>query len=468
MTNSNLNPLCVDLDGTLIATDSLWESILVLLRQNFWLSFLLPIWLLKGKAYFKYQISQHSTLDIATLPYNQQVLDFLRQVKNRKLVLATAANQKIADAVAEHLQLFDEVIASDKQINMIGITKRDCIQQKFGTYSYIGDSKADIPILQAAQEAYLVTPSSFLQQQCQAKQIFSAPKATWKTWIKALRPHQWVKNVLIFLPLILAHQILDIARLFDIMLAFLAFSMMASAGYVLNDLLDLAADRVHPSKRKRPFASGKLPIQYGLPMFIILIIIGFFISLCWLSLDFTGILALYLLITMTYSFYLKKKLVVDVIVLAGLYTHRILAGGLAASVEVSSWLLAFSMFMFMSLALLKRYVELRHLTNKKKVRNRGYEIGDINMIANIGPTSGYLAILVFSLYISSEKVTTLYNSPFILWLTCPLLLYWITRIWFLANRQQMLDDPVQFALTDKISWLVVICSVILISLATVI
>ncbi len=466
MTDSNLNPICVDLDGTLIATDSLWESILVLLRQNFWLSFLLPIWLLKGKAYFKYKISQNSTLDIATLPYNEQVLDFLRSVKDRKLVLATAANQKIADAVAEHLQLFDEVIASNKQINMIGITKRDSIQQKFGTYSYIGDSKADIPILQAAQEAYLVAPSSFLQKQCQAKKIFSAPKATWKTWIKALRPHQWVKNVLIFLPLILAHQLLDTVKLADTMLAFFAFSMMASAGYILNDLLDLAADRIHPSKRKRPFASGKLPIQYGLPIFIILISVGFFVSLYWLSLSFTGMLALYLLITMAYSFYLKKKLVVDVIVLAGLYTHRILAGGLAASVEVSSWLLAFSMFMFMSLALLKRYVELRHLTNKKKVRNRGYEIGDIDMVASMGPTSGYLAILVFSLYISSDKVTTLYSSPFILWLTCPILLYWITRVWFLANRQQMLDDPVQFALTDKISWLVVISSAILISLAT--
>lgn len=422
MTDSNLNPLCVDLDGTLIATDSLWESILVLLRQNFWLSFLLPIWLLKGKAYFKHQIAQHCTLDVATLPYNEQVLDFLKLAKDRKLVLATAANQKIAQAVADHLQIFAEVMASDEQINLIGVTKRDALQKKFGTYSYIGDSSADIPILQAAQEAYLVSPSSSLLKQCPAKKVFTAPKPTLKTWLKALRPHQWVKNVLIFLPLMLAHQILDTAKLTDTMLAFLAFSLMASAGYVLNDLLDLAADRMHPSKSKRPFASGKLPIQYGLPIFVVLVTVGFFISLYWLALEFTSMLALYLLITMSYSFYLKKKLVVDVIVLAGLYTHRILAGGLAASVEVSSWLLAFSMFMFMSLALLKRYVELRHLTNKKKVRNRGYEIGDINMIASMGPTSGYLAILVFSLYISSDKVTTLYSSPFILWLTCPILL----------------------------------------------
>jgi len=266
MTDSNLNPLCVDLDGTLIATDSLWESILVLLRQNFWLSFLLPIWLLKGKAYFKHQISQYSSLDVATLPYNEQVLDFLKLNKDRKLVLATAANQKIAQAVAEYLQIFDEVMASDEQVNLIGVNKRDALQKKFGTYSYIGDSSADIPILQAAQEAYLVSPSPSLLQQCPAKKIFVAPKPTLKTWLKALRPHQWVKNVLIFLPLMLAHQILDTAKLTDTMLAFFAFSLMASAGYVLNDLLDLAADRMHPSKRRRPFASGKLPIQYGLPM----------------------------------------------------------------------------------------------------------------------------------------------------------------------------------------------------------
>ncbi|MDM8566884.1 UbiA family prenyltransferase [Candidatus Halobeggiatoa sp. HSG11] len=468
MKNSNLSPLCVDLDGTLIATDSLWESILVLLRQNFWLSFLLPIWLLKGKAYFKYKISQYSDLDIATLPYNEQVLDFLNLSKNRKLVLATAANQKIAHAVADHLQIFDEVIASDEQINMIGVNKRDALKDKFGTYSYIGDSSADIPILKAAQEAYLVSPSHSLLTQCPAKKIFATPKPTLKTWIKSLRPHQWVKNTLIFLPLILAHQILDISKLADAMLAFLAFSLIASSGYVINDLLDLAADRTHPTKKNRPFASGKLPIKFGLPIFVILVSLGFFISLLWLNLNFTGMLALYLALTLAYSFYLKKKLVVDVIVLAGLYTHRILAGGLAVSVEVSSWLLAFSMFMFMSLALLKRYVELHHLTSKKKVKNRGYEIGDICMIASMGPTSGYLAVLVFSLYISSDKVTTLYSSPFILWLTCPVLLYWITRIWFLANRKQMLDDPVQFALTDKISWLVVVCTGILISLATVI
>lgn len=458
---SIVKPLCVDLDGTLIATDSLWESVLLLLRQNFWLCFLLPLWLIKGKTYFKHRIAQYVTLDAATLPYRNNILTFLQNAKNqgRKLVLATAAHQTIAQAVAEHLKLFDEVIATDMHTNMKGTTKRDTLQQRFGAYDYIGDSNADLPILQAAQEAFLVAPNAALlkQTQCPPERVFSAPKLTLWIWLKALRPHQWVKNVLLFLPLILAHEFLDIAKVGEALLAFIAFSLIASSGYILNDLLDLAADRVHPTKKERPFASGLIPIQYGLPLFVALVSVSFLISLCWLSISFTGMLGLYLFVTMTYSFYLKQKLIIDILVLAGLYTHRILAGGIAVTVDISSWLLVFSMFLFMSLAFLKRYIELLQLTERKSLKNRNYEFDDIEMVASVGTTSGYLAVLVFAFYISSEKVAMLYHSPFILWLVCPLLLYWITRIWFLAHRRQMLDDPVHFALTDKISWLVVAC-----------
>ncbi|HDN27089.1 MAG TPA: UbiA family prenyltransferase [Thioploca sp.] len=464
-----LNPLCIDLDGTLIATDTLWESVLLLLRQHFWRSFLLPIWLIKGKAYFKYKIAQDVTLDVATLPYRENVLAFLQQEKNngRTLVLATAATQKIAQAVAGHLGLFNDVIASDAHTNMKGTTKRDTLKQRFGAYSYMGDSNADLPILQAAHEAFLVAPSAKLlkQTQCPPERVFSAPKPRWLTWLKALRPHQWIKNGLIFLPLVLAHQLLNLTKLENALLAFIAFSLAASAGYVLNDLLDLAADRAHRSKKHRPFASGLLPIHYGLPLFAVLVSLSFFVSLR-LPGSFTGMLGLYLLMTMSYSFYLKQKLMVDILVLAGLYTHRILAGGIAVAVPISSWLLAFSMFIFMSLAFLKRYVELlQQHPSRKAIKNRGYEVDDIEMLASMGPTSGYIAVLVFALYVSSETTTRLYHSPFILWIICPILLYWISRIWFLAHRQQMLDDPVQFALTDKMSWLVVACIIALVLLA---
>lgn len=465
-------PLCVDLDGTLIATDSLWESVLLLLRTNFWPSFLLPFWLLKGRAYFKHQIAQHVTLDVATLPYRDNVLAFLQRQKDngRILILATAAHQKIAKAVAEHLKLFDEVIASDVHTNMKGATKRDTLKQRFGIYDYIGDSRADLPIWQDAHETFLVasTPALLKQVPVPPERVFSVPKATWLTWLKALRPHQWSKNLLLFLPLVLSHELLIFAKLGHATLAFIAFSLCASSGYILNDLLDLAADRVHPSKKHRPFAAGLIPINYGFPLFAALVSCSLVISLLWLPLSFTGMLVLYLLLTITYSFYFKQKLIVDVLVLGGLYTHRILAGSVAVTVPSSSWLLAFSMFIFMSLAFLKRYVELLQLTDQKIIKNRDYEVDDIDMIASMGPTSGYIAVLVFALYASSETVRLLYSSPFILWLICPVLLYWITRVWFLAHRRQMLDDPVQFAITDKRSWFVIAIIIFLMLLAKLI
>jgi 4-hydroxybenzoate polyprenyltransferase/phosphoserine phosphatase len=474
MINSKLSskPLCVDLDGTLIATDTLWESVLLLLRHHFFVIFRLPRWLKQGKAHLKHQIAQHITLDVANLPYHENVLTFLQheKKKGRMLVLATAAHQTIAQAVADHLKLFDVVIASDAHINMKGATKRDALKQRFKTYDYIGDSRADLPILLDAHEAFLVAPSRALLKQftCPPDRIFSPPRCTVWDWLKALRPHQWSKNVLIFLPLFLAHQLFDLSKLGDTLLAFIAFSLTASSGYVLNDLLDLAADRIHPSKKHRPFASGRVPIQYGLFFFVSLVILSFSLSLLCLPLNFTGMLALYLLITITYSLYLKQKLFIDVLVLAGLYTHRILAGGVAVSVTISSWLLAFSLFIFLSLAFLKRYVELLQLTDQKVIKHRSYEVGDIEMIASMGPTNGYLAVLVFALYINHEQVKILYSSPQILWLICPILLYWISRVWFLAHRQQMLDDPVQFALTDKISWIVVASITVLMLLANIV
>jgi 4-hydroxybenzoate polyprenyltransferase/phosphoserine phosphatase len=452
-----MKPLCVDLDGTLIATDTLWESVLLLLRHNFLLGFLLPLWLIKGKAYLKHQIAQQITLDVATLPYRENVLAFLQREKDagRLLVLATAAHQTIAQAVASHLKLFDHVIASDAHTNMKGTTKRDALKQRFGIFDYIGDSRADLPILQAADEAFFLgTPSASLRKQCK---VFSVPKTNWLVWLKVLRPHQWVKNVLIFLPLFLAHEILDLDKLGDSFLAFIVFSLAASAGYVLNDLLDLQADRAHSSKKHRPFAAGLVPIQYGLPIFVVLISLSFLISLSSLPLFFSGIVGLYLLLTITYSFYIKHKLIIDVFVLASLYTLRILAGCIATTIPPSSWLLAFSMFIFISLAFLKRYIELLQQYDQKVLKNRSYEVGDIDLIATVGMTSGYLAILVFALYINTDKVAMLYHSPEILWMICPILLYWITRVWFLAKRRRVLDDPLQFALSDKISWLVLVC-----------
>lgn len=449
MTNK---PLCVDLDGTLIATDTLWESILLLFRcLNI---FLLPFWLMRGRAYFKYKIAQCVSLNITTLPYYENVLTFLREEKQkgRVLVLATAANETIAQAVAKHLKLFDIVIASDIHTNMKGVNKRDALIKRFGVYDYIGDSKADIPIFEAANKSYLVGRD------------FAVPKKSWKIWLKALRPHQWTKNLLIFLPLFLSHQAADITKLVDVSLAFAAFCLAASAGYVLNDLLDLAADRIHQTKKYRPFAAGLIPIQYGLVLFGILLAGSLFISL-WISLAFSIMVLIYLLLTISYSVYLKRKRVIDIFLLASFYTHRILAGGIVIMVPISSWLLGFSMFIFLSLAFLKRYIELTNLKERHKIKHRDYDVCDMEMITNMGANSGYLAVLVFALYINSDNITSLYASPAFLWFICPILLYWITRVWFLANRNKLLEDPVQFVLTDKISWLVILSVIVLIVLA---
>ncbi len=462
-------PLCVDLDGTLIATDTLWESLFVLLRRRPWLCFLLPFWLLKGRQYLKACISDHAPLAVETLPYRTEVLDFLQQQheQGRRLVLATAADYRIAEAVAQHLGLFDEVIGSDLQYNLKGRTKRDRLQLVYGDFAYMGDSMADVPVLEAAKERYLVAPAKGLQQRFQdsVSRVFPAAKVTWKAWFKLLRPHQWSKNALLFVPLLLSGDALLWSKWGLLLIAALCFSLMASAGYVINDLLDLAADRVHPTKRNRPFAAGVLPIQHGLPIFVSLVLSSSILALSCLPLSFVGILWLYLALTLSYSFYLKRRLVLDVIVLAGLYTHRLFAGGLAIGVATTSWLLAFSLFLFISLAFLKRYIELAQLQANALVKNRGYQADDLPMVLSFGTISAYLSILVFALYIHSDDKSAVYQSPFWLWLLCPLWLYGLTRMWFLGHRQQMHDDPVQFVLSDRVSWGLSVMTLLLLVLA---
>lgn len=467
VTSPLTRPLCVDLDGSLIATDTLWESIFLLLRKNPLFVFVLLWWVLRGKAYFKQRIAQQTTLAAETLPYRETVLNFLRQQHDagRRLILVTAANEKIAQAVANYLNLFDEVVGTQSQLNLKGTAKLAWLNQRFGAgnFDYIGDSESDLPILHAAHTGYLVAPSRRLQHRfpCPASQIFPAPPFSWKIVLKVLRPHQWAKNILIFTTLFLSHQFLDIHKLGVACIAFFCFSLVASAGYVINDLLDLAADRMHTTKKYRPFAAGTVPISYGLPIFISLLGLSAGISLIFIDIPFTTMLLFYLILTLSYSFYLKRKMIVDILVLAGLYTHRIIAGGVAVDIIPSGWLLAFSMFIFISLAFLKRYIELLELNDlhelygseHRTVKNRNYWIDDLEMIASMGPTSGYLAVLVFALYINSRSVNELYATSHILWLICPILLYWMTRIWFLAKRRLMVDDPVKFALDDRVSWI---------------
>jgi 4-hydroxybenzoate polyprenyltransferase len=280
-----------------------------------------------------------------------------------------------------------------------------------------------------------------------------SPQTRLKAVVRVMRPHQWAKNALVVLPVFLAPGRPSLALVVTAVLAAVSFSLCASAGYIFNDLLDVEADRAHETKRLRPFASGELPMAWGPPAFIVLFIASFGLALGMLPRSFLGMLAIYFVATLIYSSVLKSKLLLDVVVLAWLYTHRVLAGGMATGIQISAWLLAFSMFFFSSLAFAKRYIELRQSASTEGIKSRGYQGQDLEMVRSMGPTAGYIAVLVFCLYVDSKGATGIYRAPLLLWVVAPILLYWISRIWFLAHRGQMQDDPVKFALTDRVSWL---------------
>ena len=464
-------PLCVDLDGTLVRTDILFESIFALLKQNFIYILFLPLWFLKGKAYFKQQIADRVELDVTLLPYHDEFLNYLREQKahGRSLVLATASNAKYAEQVALYLGIFEKILASDKQTNLSGSRKCQRLIDAFGErgFDYAGNAKVDLEIWRHAEGVILVAPEPGVLKQVERlgriKKMFPNQRADLGTYIKALRLHQWVKNLLIFVPLALSHQINDLTLLAQGIQAFVAFGLCASSVYLLNDLMDLPADRRHPTKRDRPLAAGVLPIKHGTLLIPALLLISFTIAL-GLPVEFLAVLALYFLVTLGYSVSFKKAALVDVLVLAALYTLRLIAGTAAASVDYSFWLLAFAMFLFLSLALVKRYSELmaQPKDNSQFLHGRGYGVGDLEILSQFGTSSGYMAVLVLAFYINSSEIRILYSYPEAIWMLCPILLYWISRVWLLARRGEMDEDPVVFAIQDQRSrWLALITLAIL-------
>lgn len=390
---------------------------------------------------------------LRNLAVRKELLEGLRESRSagRKLLIVTAADAAIARRIYGALELFDDFFS-----NQDGTSKKDLLVAAYGEKGFdcLGDSTTDVGLFQTAFQGFVLGASpKALTKVSQFKHVTvlsrlpSIPRAL----VKQLRPHQWAKNALIFLPVLLAPKIPSLSGLAQAVLALVAFSFTASAGYVFNDLLDIEADRMHATKCNRPFASGALPRVYGMPLFLGLMALSVLVSWMYLPLTFLIMLGLYFFGTLSYSVYFKRWLMLDVLVLAGLYTHRILSGGIATGVKVSTWLLGFSMFLFTSLAFAKRYVELRALTSDAKVRNRGYFRADVEMVASMGTSSGLIAALVFMLYVDSAKVRDSYRDPSLLWLVLPILMYWLGRIWLLAGRGQMRDDPVKFALRDKTS-----------------
>ena len=464
--------LCVDLDGTLIRTDLLWECLLTLLKTQPLALFLLPVWLLGGRANLKVQLAKRVRLDVASLPYRSEVVEFLHAEKRRgaRLVLVSACTRILAEQVARHLGLFDEVFASDEQQNLKGKRKAALLGDRFGLrgFEYLGDAPADLSVWQAASSAYVVGSARLARKAAgltTVKRVFPVKQATFATWISAVRGHHWFKNSLLFLPLALAHKF-DLHNWVMAGLGFVLFGLCASGIYVLNDLLDLHSDREHPWKRQRPFAAGDVSIPTGLLISSVLLLVSLPGSFL-LSAKFGIVLVFYVTLTMWYSLHLKQIALVDAFVLSGFYSTRIFAGSVITSTLLSQWFLSFSLFFFLSLAMAKRYSELVHASElvERGQSGRGYIGKDRDVLMNLGIASGFSAVVIFSLYVHSPDLAPLYPNPRPLLLMAPIVAFWLSRVWFKANRGELYEDPVTLALRDPVSYVVAVMAVGVFALA---
>lgn len=460
-------PLVVDLDGTLIRSDLLIESGISYLKESPLKILKIPHLVSQGKAVLKRELAHDFKFDATTLPYVPEVLEFIREQKStgREIVLATASDYALADEIANHLGLFDLVLATKDNFNLSAKNKADTLVNRYGEkeFDYMGNSMDDIDVWKVANKAIVVNPERGVLSKARElgnfEKIIDDRQSSVKVYAKAMRLHQWAKNSLIFVPLLAAHQALDLGKLSEGLFAFLLFGLCASSVYLINDILDIPDDRHHPSKKKRPIPAGLISLKQVVLFAPALCGSAFILSAIFLPPLFTLCLAAYMILTSLYSFALKRVLFIDVITLAMLYTQRIIAGVAVFEVRMSFWLLALSTFLFLSLALVKRYTELIAARNRNelgKTKGRGYHTDDIELISSLGGSAGYISALVLALYIQDPETISFYSHPEYIWLACPVLLYWISRTWILAHRGEMNDDPVVFAMKDKVS---LICGV---------
>ncbi len=467
-----LAPLVVDLDGTLIRSDLLIESAFAYLKSAPHRFYNPLLWLARGgKAELKTRLADATDIDVTVLPYDAAVIEWLTAERSagRSLVLATASHERYAQAISAHLGLFDKTFATDDTVNLSAGNKRDQLVAEYGEkgFDYAGNAHGDLAVWRSAERAYVVNPHTGVERAARkignVEQVIESRPAVVKTWCKALRLHQWLKNLLIFVPLLAGHMLSSPDPVLAAVLAFFMFGLCASSVYLLNDLFDLDDDRHHPVKRKRPLASGAMPLIWGLGLFPVLLVVAFGVTWAFLPSRFLAVLLGYYALTLAYSIFLKRQVMVDVVVLAMLYTSRIIAGTAAIDSHLTFWLLAFSMFIFLSLALVKRYAELHAMEARGlvKTRGRGYLASDLPLISSLGTASGYMAVLVLALYIQDANTASLYRYPQAIWLACPLLLYWVSYMWIVTHRGSMHDDPIVFAARDRISLTVVaLCALV--------
>jgi 4-hydroxybenzoate polyprenyltransferase len=454
---SALAVLVVDLDGTLTPIDTLVESVLQLVKQRPAALFSLPRALLGGRAAFKHWVAQQAGLDVDQLPWNTEFIEYLQleHSRGRRIVLATAAHRGIAEAVFRRFAFFDDLLCSDREINLKGRYKLEAIQRLVGDhFIYAGDSGADLAVWRGAAAAILVgassTTTAATRKLTRIEREFEHPAQSLQDWLRLLRVHQWLKNVLLFVPLLTAFSFFESQKWLAAGFAFIAFSIAASGTYILNDLWDLRADRAHPRKKFRPLASGRLQIVPAFAMSLLMIACSIGLAAV-VSKGYLLALLCYLMLTVTYSWVLKYYVLLDVIILSTLYTLRIVAGALAVEVVVSSWLLAFSMFIFLSLALVKRCAELvsSEQDGRRAAYGRDYRVSDLVVLWPLGVGASLAAVVVFGLFISAPETTALYASPALLWLVAGAMIYWLARLWIKTCRSEMHDDPVVYAVKNS-------------------
>ncbi|HEY7318622.1 MAG TPA: UbiA family prenyltransferase [Candidatus Binatia bacterium] len=467
-------PLVVDLDGTLLRTDLLLEAALRLIKQKPWLTLLLPIWMLKGRAHLKSRIFHLVKIDVSVLPLHHELLTWLRAEKSRgrRLILATGSDYQKACSVVRPLNLFDLILGSDGERNLTAGTKLRLLVKTCGEqFDYVGNSGSDLEIWRGCRHAVLVNASTRVERSARRLahviRVFPASFTGIRGALDAMRCHHWVKNLLVFVPAITSHTIFGGTVAEKSSLAFLAFNFCASAGYIVNDLLDLEEDRRHAVKNQRPFASGKISIGSGLLLALVCLLAGAGIAV-FLPRAFLAVLAIYFALTCLYSFFLKRLLLVDVLTLALLYTLRIFAGSQATGIVLSLWLLSFAFFLFLSLAFLKRAADLiQHRTHDRDtVPGRGYTADDLEAISIAGMCSGFLSSLILTLYTNSDTVQLLYRRPALLWGLQPILLYYVTRLWIICRRGELIDDPIEHTAKEPSTYGAALLAVLVLLAAT--
>ena len=466
-------PLYVDLDGSLIKSDLLVESALRLFKRSPLNLFRMVSWLLLGgKARLKHEIAQRVELDAGTLPYRTEVIELIRHARDagRPVVLATASNLKFAQQVADHVALFDGVLASSAGTNLSGSRKLEAIRQHSAqaAFSYVGNEATDMAIWRHAESAVVCADAALAKRASAVTRLeahLDVPSAGIKTFVRAIRLHQWVKNALIFLPFVPLVSSLPWTEWMRGVVGFVCFGLCASSVYLINDLLDLDADRVHARKKFRPIPSGDLSLTTAIALVPVLLLAAFALALVALPLIFSIVLLVYWLLTNFYSLDLKRRVNVDIVALAILYTMRLLAGSAILMIRPSFWILAFSVFFFFSLATAKRMIELDNTRKKNAstIAGRGYIVEDMAVLLAQGTASGQIAVLVFALYINSANPH--FHWPEALWGICPLMLLWINRVWLKVNRGELHDDPVVFALRDGFSRVAVLLAAVCIAIA---